>query len=178
MRRRGVLREVRELPEDLAGTVDPAALVGDRELFDEALAAVEALPEPYREVLLLRLVHGLTPAAIAHTLGRAPGTVRMQLQRGTERLRRALPDRRELVDVADSRCPDGVNCVWAGDVTASIRLVDGGRKAVTFKITNGGRSTGEKRLGAHTYLLVGVAPYPVFGRDIPVEDYVATISID
>ena len=79
---------MRELPEDLGGTVDPAALVGDRELFDEALAAVEALPEPYREVLLLRLVHGLTPAAIAHTLGRAPGTVRFELKRKHDVLRR------------------------------------------------------------------------------------------
>jgi len=89
--RRGALH--RSVPLDgrdlFAG--DPAELAADREGFEEIVRAVEGLETPYREVLILRVVHGLAPIEIAHALGRPPGTVRMQCQRGLERLRRLLP---------------------------------------------------------------------------------------
>ena len=75
----------------LAGGPDPAELAADRELYDRLVAAALALDEPYRTVLALRIVHGLEPLAIAHALGRAPGTVRMQLKRGLDELRRIAP---------------------------------------------------------------------------------------
>src|SRR5262245_40437457 len=55
---------------------------------DEALARV---PEGFRPVLQLRLRHGLSVTEIAGALGRPSGTVRSQLARGTECLRRSLP---------------------------------------------------------------------------------------
>jgi hypothetical protein len=42
-------------------------------------------------VLVLRLVHGFEPAAIAHTLGAPPATVKSRLQRCLDLLRKALP---------------------------------------------------------------------------------------
>lgn len=61
----------------------------------EVLAAVqqalERLPVAYRQVLTLRLVHELPPAAIAHALGTPPETVKTRLKRGMEQLRRQLP---------------------------------------------------------------------------------------
>ena len=91
--RRARVRAAGELdPErETAGTLDPAQLVLDAELREAVASSVDALGDPYREVVLLRLLHGLAPTEIAHTLGRSPGTVRVQLQRGLERLRRALP---------------------------------------------------------------------------------------
>lgn len=74
-----------------ASGLDPAELAADRELLERIAGAVDALDEPYRSVLALRLAHGLAPAEIAHALGRSPGTVRVQLARGLERLREALP---------------------------------------------------------------------------------------
>lgn len=80
----------------LAGT-EPAALpepieaLAEQEALERITEAIETLGEPYRRVLVLRAVHGLSPAEIAHALGRAPGTVRMQLQRARERLRQELP---------------------------------------------------------------------------------------
>ncbi len=71
--------------------LDPSELAVNRELQVAIAAALDGLGEPYREVLILRVVHGLAPTEIAHTLGRAPGTVRVQLARGRERLRDALP---------------------------------------------------------------------------------------
>ncbi|MFT3763177.1 MAG: sigma-70 family RNA polymerase sigma factor [Pseudoxanthomonas sp.] len=57
---------------------------------DRALRAVRALPEAYRETLLLRLVEGLTGPEIAARTGLTPGSVRVNLHRGMALLRDAL----------------------------------------------------------------------------------------
>ncbi|QDU85936.1 ECF RNA polymerase sigma factor SigE [Planctomycetes bacterium Pla163] len=73
-----------------AASDDPTRRLLDDELFERVVAAIDGLEPPQREVVSLRLVHGMDPATIAHTLGRQPGTVRMQLKRGLERLRGEL----------------------------------------------------------------------------------------
>lgn len=70
---------------------DPARPLERRELDGEVARAIDALEEPYRQVVLLRLRHGMAPADIAHVLERDAGTVRVQLHRGLERLRQTLP---------------------------------------------------------------------------------------
>ena len=52
---------------------------------------VHELEAPYREVLVLRLQHDKSPAEIALLLERPPATVRSQLHRGLDQLRRKLP---------------------------------------------------------------------------------------
>lgn len=96
-RRGAARRAAQSLGEEPAAGLDPAELVADQELFDRIVLAIEGLQSPYREVLVLRVVHGLAPTAIAHSLGRAPGTVRMQLKRGLEQLRAAMPKRSALL---------------------------------------------------------------------------------
>ncbi len=54
-------------------TIDPARLVADKEFAENVATAIECLDNPYREVLALRLVHGLKPAEIARALGRPQG---------------------------------------------------------------------------------------------------------
>ncbi|MEZ5978196.1 MAG: sigma-70 family RNA polymerase sigma factor [Planctomycetota bacterium] len=76
---------------------DPFDIVADEEVFELLVGAVDRLPEPYRAVLALRLVHGFDVAHVAHTLARPPKTVRTQLARGLEKLREALPDRSALL---------------------------------------------------------------------------------
>lgn len=56
----------------------------------EALAAIQRLPDAYRETLLLRLVHGLSGPEIAELTGLAPESVRVNLCRGMKLLRAAL----------------------------------------------------------------------------------------
>ena len=58
-----------------------SSLVGDRDLVDRAL---DALPTPYREVLVLREVDGLEYAEIARRLDIAVGTVRSRLHKARE----------------------------------------------------------------------------------------------
>jgi RNA polymerase sigma-70 factor, ECF subfamily len=72
---------------------EPASLDATPEQRAEAaqlLRAIRALPEAYRETLLLRLVEGLSGVEIAALTGLAPESVRVNLHRGMAKLRVAL----------------------------------------------------------------------------------------
>ncbi|MGE0145554.1 MAG: sigma-70 family RNA polymerase sigma factor [Planctomycetota bacterium] len=70
---------------------DPVELAAGAELDTTVAQAIEALANPYRSVVRLHLVHGLTPAEIHEVLDRPAATVRSQLARGLDLLRRRLP---------------------------------------------------------------------------------------
>jgi RNA polymerase sigma-70 factor (ECF subfamily) len=72
------------LPPDLA-TTDPR-----RSEATEVLAAIRALPEAYREPLILRLVEGMSGPEIAERVGLTPESVRVNLHRGMKQLRDRL----------------------------------------------------------------------------------------
>lgn len=55
-----------------------------------ALDAIRALPEAYRETLMLRLVEGMSGPEISARTGLTPGSVRVNLHRGMQLLRGAL----------------------------------------------------------------------------------------
>jgi len=54
------------------------------------LAAIRALPEAYRETLMLRLVEGMSAPEIAERTGMTAGSVRVNIHRGMQLLREAL----------------------------------------------------------------------------------------
>jgi RNA polymerase sigma-70 factor (ECF subfamily) len=56
----------------------------------QALDAIRTLPDSYREVLILRLVEGMTGPEIAARTGYTPGSVRVVLCRGMQQLRLKL----------------------------------------------------------------------------------------
>ncbi len=78
---------------------------------------------------------------------------------------------RELV--SDSRCPEGVECVWAGTVEV--------RTAVATKVGHGEHvfKLGEPRVvGDFTVTLVGVTPAPKAGEEIPISSYRFTYTVE
>lgn len=77
-------RETEELNEELAHAERPTAEAA------EALEAIRALPEAYRETLVLRLVEGMTGPEIAARTGLQPASVRVNLHRGMKLLREKL----------------------------------------------------------------------------------------
>lgn len=93
LRRREARRATDALPEGGGPGREPAPPQAaiDAETRARIVAAVDGLGSPYRDVLILRLLHGLEPTAIAHALGREPATVRKQFERGVELLRGLLP---------------------------------------------------------------------------------------
>ena len=54
--------------------------------------SIDALPEPFREVFVLREVEGLSVEETAQVLSLQPATVKTRLHRARMRLRRALQD--------------------------------------------------------------------------------------
>ena len=68
-----------------------AAELGSRSVeANEALALIRALPEAYRETLVLRLVEGMTGPEIAERTGLTAASVRVNLHRGMKLLRERL----------------------------------------------------------------------------------------
>jgi RNA polymerase sigma-70 factor (ECF subfamily) len=80
--------QVVELPASLAAqAVEPSdgAFV---------LSVIRALPDAYRETLILRFVEGMTGPEIAAATGLTEGSVRVNLHRGMKKLRERLEERK------------------------------------------------------------------------------------
>jgi RNA polymerase sigma-70 factor (ECF subfamily) len=83
----------RDVAHELANAVSrdesyrPEAALAGQENAALMAAALSRLPEDMRQVLLLRLVDGLSHGQIAERLDRTPGAVRMLFLRSVERLR-------------------------------------------------------------------------------------------
>jgi len=77
-------RPTEELSEEISDRNNPEAEAR------EILAAIRSMPEAYRETLVLRLVEGMTGVEIAERTGLKPESVRVNLHRGMELLRKTL----------------------------------------------------------------------------------------
>lgn len=81
---------------------------------------------------------------------------------------------------SDSRCPAGVDCVWAGNAEV---LVEAGTKSGKGKSTlrlNTNASPerpGEGKYGRYAVKLVGLSPRPREGRKIAAGQYTATLLV-
>jgi RNA polymerase sigma-70 factor (ECF subfamily) len=82
-----------ELSDQLPGPAPAAAPDGPG--MDDVLRALGALPERYREPLVLRLVEQMSGEEIARKLGLTHGTVRVYLHHGMARLREQLGGARD-----------------------------------------------------------------------------------
>lgn len=78
---------------------------------------------------------------------------------------------------ADSRCPKGEQCVWAGDATLRVWLQSGAgpRELRELHTAAGARST--LQLPGHELRLLGLAPDAITGKTIARQDYVATLLL-
>ena len=75
-----------DLPDHLEAPERTAAGAEARAVLD----TIRALPEAYRETLVLRLVEGMTGPEIAERTGLTPASVRVNLHRGMKLLREKL----------------------------------------------------------------------------------------
>lgn len=119
-----------------------------RELSAELARAIDELPEPYRQTLLLRARHGLGSADIAHVLGESAVTVRVRIHRGLEKLRRALPAGIALGVLATLEPARGM------DAVKDVVLAHAGGSAATAAAGFGGVLVGKKLVAALLVLLL------------------------
>ena len=79
--------------------------------------------------------------------------------------------------IADSRCPEGVTCIWAGAVKVTIDARDGG-DASQLELTLGPRQGGDTASTAHHEIrLSEVSPHPRAGTEIPRSAQRATVIV-
>lgn len=116
-RRRGLKNRPHVSEDDAPEPPDPAASpedrAADRELARALSRALDALPDDYREVILLRDVEGLGAADAAHALGISVDALKSRLHRAREALRAALAPLLEPDAPAPARtCPE-VATLWS-----------------------------------------------------------------
>lgn len=80
-------RVVEELPEDLPAEEDEIAESAAESLAPALRELVEALPEIYRDALMLTDYQGVTQADLARQLGVSQSTVKSRVQRGRQMVR-------------------------------------------------------------------------------------------
>ena len=133
---------------------DPVLDAANAEEEERIRRALAELPEPYREVAMLRWRHGLEPAEIAELKRMAPGTVRSLLHRALERLRRtlvALPSL--LFGGRDGAAPRGLDAVRG----AVIAGAPGAAVAAGSAVVLGGIVMAKKSLAAAVIAVVVLA---------------------
>ncbi len=93
-RSRRQMYELREAADRASGGAAPSPEVAvlERERRDTLRAAVDALPDPLREVVVCRHLMGLGEAEAAAVLEVPPGTVKSRLSRALDRLRAELSE--------------------------------------------------------------------------------------
>jgi hypothetical protein len=78
--------------------------------------------------------------------------------------------------VEDSRCPQGVNCIWAGVATIRIQVRKSGKPAKEFEL-NTNQLDKSVTFEGHEIKLVGLTPYPQSDSPIRPDAYSAALTI-
>lgn len=78
---------------------------------------------------------------------------------------------------ADSRCPKGTQCVWAGDATVRIWVQRGSGPREARELHAAPSATQALRVMDHELRLVRLEPYPLAGKAPTPADYVATLTL-
>ena len=78
---------------------------------------------------------------------------------------------------ADSRCPVDVVCVWEGDATVAVTVLQSSGERAVLELHTSAGSAREKPYGGYVVRLVGLRPQPRQGVPIPAADYRARLEV-
>jgi hypothetical protein len=81
----------------------------------------------------------------------------------------------KITEVSDSRCPEGVQCIWQGEVTLKGEWTENNSKS-TFEIHSVMNDQTKQPTG-YTIQIVDAKPYPKYGNESKPEDLVVTLLI-
>lgn len=76
----------------------------------------------------------------------------------------------------DSRCPEGVICIWAGNAWAVFNYTKG-RNAVFFTLSTLQSLGNDTTIDGYNIKLISLLPYPAVNRQITQDEYVAKLLI-
>jgi hypothetical protein len=78
---------------------------------------------------------------------------------------------------ADSRCPNGAQCIWAGEATCRMEItLNGVTSEKVFTISGGISGTTEEVFDKYTFVFM-LEPYPEVDEEITPLDYSLTMTI-
>ena len=77
----------------------------------------------------------------------------------------------------DSRCPEGVQCVWAGNARIELAVTKAGEDTTSLELNTNDRYPVEAQYFDYTITLIDLKPYPKAAEQIDIENYTATIEI-
>jgi hypothetical protein len=77
-------------------------------------------------------------------------------------------------DIQDSRCPEGVVCVWQGEVTVKLSIDSGNEETLVLSSYHVPVDT----LGNHQFSLMEVYPYPKYKQPLVISDYRIKIRVE
>jgi hypothetical protein len=79
----------------------------------------------------------------------------------------------------DSRCPKNLDCLWAGQATVVVNVVQNGKSLGNLELTRSANQSTvvSKPLTGHHLKLVNLLPYPVANQPISAASYVASFVI-
>ena len=87
--------------------------------------------------------------------------------------------------LGDSRCPEGVTCIWAGEAVIGVAFAEAGADTVGFRLKIPGFVDAETENGHQPvdtlglrFTLLQLDPYPTEGAPPPQRDRVATVRIE
>ena len=120
--------------------------------------------------LILTLVFGSVLTANAQTTQQVTVTVNKQKKASRSKLTI------KFVSVEDSRCPQGVDCVWAGNAKVTIKVTNRKGTSKTFEL-NTNLEPKAIKFDGYEIKLGNVTPYPRSDIRIDKNGYAATFSV-
>lgn len=80
--------------------------------------------------------------------------------------------------VGDSRCPEGVQCIWQGNAEAKFKFVKTDETPVFFSLNTYPAFTTDTIIGEYKFTLKAVTPYPNIKNIVLPRAYKAEIEIE
>jgi hypothetical protein len=78
----------------------------------------------------------------------------------------------------DSRCPNGVQCIWQGNAEARFKFIKSGNSKVYFNLNTFPGFTNDTIIGGYKFTLKTINPYPDIDDIILPGEYKAEILIE
>ena len=120
--------------------------------------------------LILTLIFGSVMTAEAQT------TQQISLLAGKQKTVTRDKLKIKFVSVEDSRCPQDVDCIWAGNVKVTIKVTNRKGESKTFDL-NTNLETKPVKFAGYEIKLGGVAPYPKANAPTAQTGYTASFTV-
>jgi hypothetical protein len=77
----------------------------------------------------------------------------------------------------DSRCPEGVQCVWAGNARIELAVTKTGEDTASLELNTNDRFPIEAQYLGYLITLIDLQPYPKATKQISLQDYTVNVEI-